>query len=101
MPAEDLQAAQLVARTGDGLRFVDAIDAHHLELTYHCKAEEGDRGADAGITASTGPDRLALVKQLRVAAADADIELQRVQNARRGGRASGQHPEGPVLNSAG
>ena len=80
MPAQELQAAQLVARAGDGLRFVEAVDAHHLELPDHGQAEKGDRGADARNDGIDRPDRLALVEQLGVTPAEADVELQRVHD---------------------
>ncbi len=81
VPAEQLQAAQLVARSGDGLRLVEAVDAHHLELPHHRQAEEGDRRPDARNDGIDRADRFALVEQFRVASAEADVELERVQHA--------------------
>jgi hypothetical protein len=72
---------QLVARPGDRLRLVEAVDAHHLELPHHRQAVEGDRRADPWDDGVHRPDRLALVEQLRLAAADADVELERVEDA--------------------
>src|SRR5262249_20143987 len=78
MSAEDLQAAQLVARAGDGLRFVHAVNAHHLELAHHRQPEERDRRANARNDRIDMADRLALVKQLWILPADLDIELKRI-----------------------
>ena len=44
---EQLHGAELVARTRDGDGLVDGIDAHHLELSHHGRAVEGDGRADA------------------------------------------------------
>src|SRR5205807_2169255 len=74
VPAEQLQTAQLVATAGDGLRLVEAVDPHHLELPDHREAEVGDRRPDARNDRIDGPDRLALVEQFRAAPADADVE---------------------------
>src|SRR5205823_1077944 len=81
VPAQDLQAPQLVARAGDRLRLVDAVDAHHFELSNHGEAEERDRRAYAGNDGVDRADRLALVEQLGAAFADVNVELQRVEHA--------------------
>ncbi len=80
--AQELQTTQLVARTGDGLRFVKAIDAHHLELADDGEAEVGDRSADARHDGIDRADRLSLIEQFGIATTDADVELQGVEYAR-------------------
>ncbi len=81
VPADQLQRTQLVPRTGDGLRFIQAVDPHHLQLSNHRHAKERDRRSDTRDHRVDRTNRFALVEQLRVALADADIELQRVQHA--------------------
>src|SRR5262249_30465674 len=80
MPAQDLQTAQLVARAGNGLRFVDAVNAYHLELTHHGQAEKSDGRPNARDDGVKRFDRFALIVQSRIAGANVDVELQRVEN---------------------
>ena len=58
---EELQGAQLVARAGDGDRFIDRVDAHHFELPHHRRAVKRYRGTDSRDDGVDVLDGLALV----------------------------------------
>src|SRR5690606_41422889 len=62
---QDLQRAQLVARAGDRLRSVDAVDVHHLELPDHRGAVERVGGADPWDHGVEALERLAVVGDRR------------------------------------
>src|SRR5579871_636539 len=79
--AEKLQRPEFVARAGDRLRAVKAIDAHHLELAHDRDAIKRDGCADAWNDGVDGADRFAAIEKLGAVAADADVELQRVEHA--------------------
>ena len=80
--AEDLEAPQFVARASNGLRFVQAVNAHHLELPHDRQSKKRNGRPDTRDDGIDGADGLPLIEQFGFGLAYADVELQGVQHPR-------------------
>ena len=80
VPAEDLQAAQLVARVGDAVGGVGAEHVHLLELPNDGGAVVGDRGADARQHRVVVAQEFLPVVEVRRTPLQIDGELQGVEH---------------------
>ena len=76
LPGQQLQAAEFVARAGDGLRLVGREDAHHLELPDDRGAVKGFRGADAGNDGVEAVERRALIDDRGLVRGDVHVAAQ-------------------------
>ena len=77
---QQLQRAQLVARTCDGDRLIEREHAHHFELAHHRRAVEGDRSADARDHGIEAGQILATVMDLRLVRGDVHVAAQGIDH---------------------